>query len=177
MLDIITQSLNELKWNKTWTPYGRKSLNSATEGEVEPERRCFITGLIRDWSIREHNNYTASLRLSKPSKLIKHQMLMALAAMYIKEYDPSFAYTSIQFSKCVKTPKHRDRNNVGKSVIVAFGDYTGGGLIIYDEDGGEHTHDIYHKPLVFNANQYYHRTEDFVGTRYTITWFSVKDFN
>tara|TARA_R110000737_G_scaffold23882_1_gene42583 strand:+ start:40 stop:573 length:534 start_codon:yes stop_codon:yes gene_type:complete len=177
MIDIITQSLNDLRWNKSWNRYGRKKLDLADGGEDEPDRYYFITGLIRDWSRCAYNNYTPSLKISKASYLEKHHMLMGLAAMLIKEYDPAFTYTSIQFSKCVKTPKHRDRNNIGNSVIVGFGDYTGGSLIIYDEQGNEHAHDIYHKPLVFNANQEYHRTQDFKGTRFTITWFTIKDFN
>jgi len=178
MLDVITQALMDLKWNRTFNSrYGRTNINIANEGKNEPDRYCFITGLIRDWSRRQYNNYTASLRISKASKIQKHQLLMQLALMYIKEYDPNFKYTSIQFAKCMKTPKHKDKNNVGDSVIVAFGDYTGGGLIMYDEEGNEHIHDIYHKPLVFNANENYHRTEDFVGTRFTITFFQIKDFN
>ena len=175
MLDVITQALMNLKWNKNFDR--RPRINITNEGGGKPNRHCFITGLIRDWSKRSHNNYTASLRISKASKIQKHHKLMQLASMYIKEYDPNFKYTSIQFAKCMHTPKHKDKNNVGDSVIVAFGDYTGGGLIMYDEEGNEHIHDIYHKPLVFNANENYHRTEDFVGTRFTITFFKIKDFN
>ena len=175
MLDVITQALMNLKWNKNFDR--RPRINITNEGGGKPNRHCFITGLIRDWSKRSHNNYTASLRISKASKIQKHHKLMQLASMYIKEYDPNFKYTSIQFAKCMHTPKHKDKNNVGDSVIVAFGDYTGGGLIMYDEEGNEHIHDIYHKPLVFNANENYHRTEDFVGTRFTITFFQIKDFN
>jgi len=175
MLDVITQALIDLKWNKNFDR--RPRINITNEGGGKPNRHCFITGLIRDWSKRSHNNYTASLRISKASKIQKHHKLMQLASMYIKEYDPNFKYTSIQFAKCMHTPKHKDKNNVGDSVIVAFGDYTGGGLIMYDEEGNEYIHDIYHKPLVFNANENYHRTEDFVGTRFTITFFTIKDFN
>ena len=175
MLDVITQALMNLKWNKNFDR--RPRINITNEGGGKPNRHCFITGLIRDWSKRSHNNYTASLRISKASKIQKHHKLMQLASMYIKEYDPNFKYTSIQFAKCMHTPKHKDKNNVGDSVIVAFGDYTGGGLIMYDEEGNEHIHNIYHKPLVFNANENYHRTEDFVGTRFTITFFKIKDFN
>ena len=175
MLDVITQALIDLKWNKNFDR--RPRINITNEGGGKPNRHCFITGLIRDWSKRSHNNYTASLRISKASKIQKHHKLMQLASMYIKEYDPNFKYTSIQFAKCMHTPKHKDKNNVGDSVIVAFGDYTGGGLIMYDEEGNEHIHDIYHKPLVFNANENYHRTEDFIGTRFTITFFKIKDFN
>ena len=178
ILDEITTELNNLKWSKSNNKkYGRQSLNvSRTDDEEEPDRFYFIGGLIRDWSRREHNNYEASLRISKASKLPKHQRVIELATKYIELLDPNFTYTSIQFSKCMLTPKHVDKNNVGLSTIVGLGDYTDGSLIIYDEEGNEHTHDIFHKPLVFNANQQYHRTQDFTGTRFTITFYNVKDF-
>ena len=179
ILNELTTELNNLRWSKSNNKkYGRQSLNVSRtdEGEEEPDRYYFIGGLIRDWSRREYNNFTPSLRISKASKLKKHQRIIELATKYIELLDPNFTYTSIQFSKCMLTPKHVDKNNVGLSTIVGIGDYTDGSLIIYDEEGNEHTHDIYHKPLVFNANQQYHRTQDFTGTRYTITWYCVKDF-
>ena len=178
ILDEITTELNNLKWSKSNNKkYGRQSLNvSRTDDEEEPDRFYFIGGLIRDWSRREHNNYEASLRISKASKLPKHQRVIELATKYIELLDPNFTYTSIQFSKCMLTPKHVDKNNTGLSTIVGLGSYEGGSLIIYDKEGNEHTHDIFHKPLVFNANQQYHRTQDFTGTRYTITFYNVKDF-
>ena len=46
MIDIITQSLNDLRWNKSWNRYGRKKLDLADGGEDEPDRYYFITGLI-----------------------------------------------------------------------------------------------------------------------------------
>ena len=178
ILNELTTELNNLRWSKSSNKkYGRQSLNvSRTDDEEEPDRFYFICGLIRDWSRREYNNYEASLRISKASKLKKHQRIIELATKYIELLDPNFTYTSIQFSKCMLTPKHVDKNNVGLSTIVGIGDYTDGSLIIYDEEGNEHTHDIYHKPLVFNANQQYHRTQDFTGTRFTITFYNVKDF-
>ena len=178
ILDEITTELNNLKWSKTKNKkYGRQSLNvSRTDDEEEPDRYYFITGLVRDWSARVHNNFTPSLRISKASKLQKHQRVIELATKYIELLDPNFTYTSIQFSKCMLTPRHVDKNNVGLSTIVGLGSYEGGSLIIYDEEGNEHTHNIFHKPLVFNANQQYHRTQDFTGTRFTITFYNVKDF-
>ena len=179
MIDTLNELTNELihlKWSKARNKkYGRKLL-SVADGEEEPDRFYFICGLVRDWSMRPHNNYKQSLVVSKPTHNKKHKKAIELATKYIELLDPNFTYTSIQFSKCMLTPRHVDKNNVGLSTIVGLGSYEGGSLIIYDEEGNEHTHDIFHKPLVFNANQQYHRTQDFTGTRFTITFYNVKDF-
>ena len=179
MIDTLNELTNELihlKWSKARNKkYGRKLL-SVADGEEEPDRFYFITGLVRDWSMRPHNNYKQSLVVSKPTHNKKHKRAIELATKYMTLYNPLFQYTSIQFSRCMQTPRHVDKNNVGDSIIVGIGDYTDGSLIIYDEEGNEHTHDIYHKPLVFNANQQYHRTGEFSGDRITITWYTVKDF-
>lgn len=176
VLDELTLELNKLYWDKNCHPYKRrKTLDIAKEGEDEPERYYFIIGKIRDWSRREHNNYTASIRISKASKQKKHNKITELATKFIKEYDPDFKYTSIQFSKCMRTPIHRDRNNVGESVIVGLGDYKGGTLDIYDGDIMSSI-DVHHKPYKFNGSTTYHKTGDFEGMRYTITFFNIKPF-
>ena len=176
VLDELTLELNKLYWDKNCHRYKRrKTLDIAKEGEDEPERYYFIIGKIRDWSRREHNNYTASIRISKASKQKKHNKITELATKFIKEYDPDFKYTSIQFSRCMRTPIHRDRNNVGESVIVGLGDYKGGTLDIYDGDIMSSI-DVHHKPYKFNGSTTYHKTGDFEGMRYTITFFNIKPF-
>jgi len=176
VLDELTLELNKLYWDKNCHPYKRrKTLDIAKEGEDEPERYYFIIGKIRDWSRREHNNYTASIRISKASKQKKHNKITELATKFIKEYDPDFKYTSIQFSKCMRTPIHRDRNNVGESVIVGLGNYKGGTLDVYDGDIMSSIN-VHHKPYKFNGSTTYHKTGDFEGMRYTITFFNIKPF-
>lgn len=177
VLDELTLELNKLYWDKNHfaTSKRRKILDIAKEGEDEPQRYYFIIGKIRDWSKRKHNNYTASIRTSKSSKMKKHNKITELATKFIKEYNPDFKYTSIQFSKCMRTPIHRDRNNVGESVIVGLGDYTGGTLDIYDGDIMSSIN-VHHKPYKFNGSTTYHKTGDFEGMRYTITFFNIKPF-
>jgi len=123
ILNELTTELNNLRWSKSNNKkYGRKSLNVArTDGEEEPDRFYFITGLVRAWSMRAYNNYTQSLVISKATGLKKHQRVIELATNYMALYNPSFQYTSIQFSKCMLTPRHVDKNNVGDSIILGCG--------------------------------------------------------
>ena len=125
--------------------------------------------------MRAHNNYTQSLVVSKATGMKKHQRATELAEKYISLLDPSFTYTSIQFSRCMLTPRHVDRNNLEDSIIVGIGEYEGGSLDIYDGDEVIPI-DIHYKPYRFNANTTYHKTGNFTKDRMTITFFSVRDF-
>jgi hypothetical protein len=84
--------------------------------------------------------------------------------------DPSFQYTSIQVNKNFQCAPHLDKNNVGDSVILACGLFTGGELNI----DGEKI-DIKAKPLRFNGSKFIHWTMPFEGERYSIVWFSIKN--
>jgi hypothetical protein len=103
-------------------------LSVADTPDNEPDRFYFISGLVGDWSTRAHNNYTQSLVVSsiKGSRYEKkHHRAKELAEKYICLLDPSFTYTSIQFSRCMCAPKRIDGNNLGDSIIVSIGDYEG----------------------------------------------------
>ena len=176
MNDILKELETELV-NLRWSvsrKNGRKCLDIADK-EEQPKRYFFIAGLIRDYIPKTSNNHTQSLVISSATNIPKHQRAIELATKYMDLYDPSFPYTSIQFSRCMKTPRHVDKFNVGLSVIVGVGDYTGGSLDIYDGEEVEEV-DIHRTPYNFNAGNTYHSTGDFSGDRITITFFSVKDF-
>ena len=176
ILNELTYELVNLKWNRMSNKkYGRKSLNVAETPDDEPDRFYWIAGLVRDWSMRAHNGYKQSLVISKPTSIPKHQRAIELANKYIDLYDPSFSYTSIQFSRCMLTPKHTDKNNVGNSIIVGVSDYTGGALNIHHGEEIEEV-DIYRKPYMFDAGNTYHSTGNFSNDRITITYYTVKDF-
>ena len=176
ILNELTYELVNLKWNRSANKkYGRKSLNVATIPDDEPDRYYFVAGLVRDWSRRQYNNYEASLVISKATGMKKHEKIIELATKYMELYNPSFPYTSIQFSRCLCTPPHVDKNNTGLSTIVGVGSYEGGALNIHREAEIEEV-DIWRKPYVFDAGNTLHSTGGFSGIRFTITFFSVKDF-
>jgi hypothetical protein len=62
---------------------------------------------------------------------------------------------------------HRDKKNDGMSCVVAFGDFTGGELVVEDI-----TYDIRHKPFKFFASTTPHSVNPITsGTRYSIVFF------
>jgi hypothetical protein len=63
--------------------------------------------------------------------------------------------------------KHIDKNNIGPSCVVAFGDYTGGELVVENLP-----HNIRHRPFIFNASCTPHSVSPVLsGTRFSIVFF------
>jgi len=89
--------------------------------------------------------------------------------------DPDFKYNTITLNKNVKARLHKDGSNVGISMIVAIGDFTGGGLYVENLETGEmELHDIKYNPVYFNGYLSQHETEEFTGERYSIIYYNTK---
>ena len=81
-------------------------------------------------------------------------------------------YQSITLNHGVRAKKHVDGQNNGRSVIIGIGDYTGGAVNVFKEDGSNRKPvDVKDKPLMFNGAIYPHSTTPFKGERYTIIFF------
>lgn len=78
----------------------------------------------------------------------------------------SFQYTTIQINKNIQSPPHVDKNNVGDSYIIAFGNYEGGDLIIEGVP-----YNIKNRFFRFDGTKA-HWTAPFEGTRYSIIYFT-----
>ena len=71
--------------------------------------------------------------------------------------------------------KHIDGRNVGDSYIIALGDYSGGELIVYDENDKPTYIDINHKFYKFNGSKYYHEVADFIGDRISLVFYILSE--
>ena len=96
-----------------------------------------------------------------------YEKLKMLATKLNKDHK----YTSITVNKNFKTFPHYDNNNVGMSMIISIGNFTGGRLILNNKSGDEFI-DIHNKPYFFNGSEQLHSTEEFQGTRYSIIYFT-----
>lgn len=84
-------------------------------------------------------------------------------------------YSTITLNHGVKAKKHKDTFNVGRSIIVGIGDYTGGRVKVWDKDDKNPIEaDIHDKPLMFNGAKLFHQTTPFKGERYTIIYYNQK---
>lgn len=77
-------------------------------------------------------------------------------------------FTSVQLNKNVVCLPHKDKNNEGDSVIISFGDYSGGCLVyngkVYDTL----------RPLIFDGRKEHYNTEITNGTKYSLVFFNIK---
>ena len=81
-----------------------------------------------------------------------------------------FEFSSIQMNKNLVCPIHTDRNNVGKSLLVSFGNYEGNNIVV---DGQEYNTNC--RPLIFNGAELQHEnTPQISGTKYSLIFFDSK---
>jgi len=80
---------------------------------------------------------------------------------------PEINYTTMMLNVNYEAAPHRDKNNIGASCVVAFGDFEGGKIKISDTE-----YDIRYRPLVFEAANNTHSVNSISsGTRYSIVFF------
>jgi len=92
-----------------------------------------------------------------------HHLLMKFAAKNI-----NIPFTSIQVNQNMTCAAHKDKGNLGISAIVAFGDYSGGDLVV----DGVH-HDIKNKVLLFDGSKEEHYTAPFSGERFSLVFHTI----
>jgi hypothetical protein len=84
---------------------------------------------------------------------------------------PDFTFTSIQVNDSYMCEAHFDKHNAGNSYIVAFGQYTGGELVL--KENPDKAYDIRHRPLLFDGSKIEHYTKEFVGRRWSIVFHTL----
>ncbi len=96
----------------------------------------FIKGLSRRGelygnkvlSLGVARNFSQGLMVSAAS--LMYPELTKVLARFVRQYYPTFQFTSIFINKNFPGHLHTDRHNFGKSLMFACGDYTGGELLI-----------------------------------------------
>jgi hypothetical protein len=79
-----------------------------------------------------------------------------------------FPFNAVHVNECVVCPKHRDSKNVGVSLVVSFGDYTGCKLMV---EGVEYDTDC--RPVIFNGAELEHwNTKDLQGKKYSLVFYN-----
>lgn len=96
----------------------------------------------------------------------KFPELLSSIQELMKHYHPDFDYTTIQVNKNVQSKGHVDQNNVGPSIIIALGDFTGGELVIEGKPSN-----IKNRFKKFDG-RLGHWVAPFKGTRYSLVFFT-----
>lgn len=75
-------------------------------------------------------------------------------------------FTQCQINKNLQCPKHKDRANTKKSVLISLGDYTGGKIVI---EGIEY--DALNRPTIFDGKNMEHYNTPHLGIKYSLIFF------
>lgn len=162
---LVLNMLRELKWPKT------ERSNVLREGQTKYEG--FVLGIVTSWAGKGSRSGYCKI-LSLKSREPKYKKLLREAKKLMRLKNPKFKFTSIQFNKNHRAARHTDARNTGVSYIVGLGDYTGGELLIFDENENNPVkHDIKNKFNTFNGSIYAHETAPFKGERYTLVFYST----
>jgi hypothetical protein len=89
---------------------------------------------------------------------------------YCKKNNIDFRWNALTINKNFTCKIHKDSFfNKGKSLVFTLGDFTGGRLILYDDEKQEIERiDVKNQPYIWDAYDVYHSTEEFIGTRYCV---------
>ena len=98
-----------------------------------------------------------------------YKLLLDFADKYV-----DIPFNAITVNENYAAAPHYDRNNVGESFLVAFGDYQGGGLKIHEGEK-EGVWDVRHTPIVHDFSRALHSVEPFTGNRYSLVFYLYED--
>jgi len=162
----VLRLLEETNFPKQGRANIRRQANTAPEG--------FVLGKIinRGYTVQTYG--VPKIDDSKTTQNVKYNDLHTAAKALMRSHNPNFHFSSIQVNKNNRTAKHIDGRNVGMSYMIGLGDYTGGDLLIYDEDGkNPKAYPTKNRWINFNGSIYPHETRPFRGTRYTLVYYDV----
>lgn len=142
------ETLEDMLINYDWKPNKQQCTTNMRKGQYS-----INVGMTCHWA-----------KEGKPM-LPTRAMIANNAEIYneCKKLFPDLMFDCIMINKNFECPPHKDKNNEGDSVIIGFGDYSGGELCIENE-----VHDIYWTPLMFNGSQKLHWVLPWEGDRYSI---------
>jgi hypothetical protein len=141
--------------NKIIFPYKTNDNNNGRLGF--PRYRGAVFGIAK-------RRFSNKIDLSQMSK--KYPEIYEEIMRIGKEICP-FEFETIQLNHNLTCPKHKDKNNISPSVLVSFGDYTGGYIVVEGE-----IYDAKNTPIIFNGALLEHwNTPDLEGNKYSLVYF------
>ena len=94
--------------------------------------------------------------------------LCKLLVAFATKFAPGFQFTSVQVNRSFQCLLHVDKRNLGESLIICVGDFTGGEVYVHNQGklGAQC------KFVQFNGNVP-HCTVPFTGGRYCIVFYCI----
>jgi hypothetical protein len=145
----ILKTTKIMKRNKNSTRWGQIGARFCTFGKTKGR----YDGILRDTSYTDRKKPKLSNEINKIGAILKE--------IY------GFNYNAVHLNNNVTCPPHYDGKNVGDSILISFGDYTGGNIVIEGK-----IYDAYLTPIMFNGSQLEHwNTDDLQGNKYSLVFF------
>lgn len=159
ILSEIYDALEEITLPSTHRIMGKgyHSARTGTINQKDARQTCF--GKVY---------FQGKIQESSYSK--KYPYMMRLFKEFIKSHYPSFKFTSVYVNRNTVCKEHLDSKNVGESLLVGFGKYTGGQTTLYIDSKPISFH-IKTNSIIFNGSEILHKSEPFKGTRYSLVFF------
>ena len=95
-----------------------------------------------------------------------YKLLLDFGAKYV-----DISWNAITVNQNYKAAPHRDKQNIGDSYLVAFGDYQGGELEFHEGEK-QGLHNINCRPILHNFSKDLHSVKDFTGTRISLVYYN-----
>ena len=129
-----------------------------------PEHRSATFGIVKLRVIKAGDDRIQMSAISKKHPLI-HDEIFRLGKLICP-----FDFISVHLNHNTECPPHFDSENAGKSVLLSFGDYEGGKIIV---EGVEYN--ARYQPLMFNGtNNLHYNTPIESGNKYSLVFFNTK---
>ena len=87
-------------------------------------------------------------------------------------YFKDFNWTQVQMNKNYLCPPHKDASNIGESILLTLGDYTGGETIVELNEKEKEIYNSHNNLVKFDGSKYKHWTTPFKGLRYALVFFN-----
>ena len=97
----------------------------------------------------------------------KHPHIWEIIQQIGNQLPNDFEYNSVFLNHNVVCNPHKDKNNVGKSILLSFGEYSGCNIVIENVE-----YDANRQPVLFNGALLEHyNTNDLIGNKYSLVFF------
>ena len=163
--DILNDIFDELENINIPTTYKTTTSNGA--------HHAIKTGATTQKDARQTLFGIYNGKKSKSNEL--HPHMMKLFKKFRDSHQPDFKFKNVYVNRNVVSKKHLDSGNVGMTLLVGFGEYTGGRTILHiKKQNGEYTPKKFHiktNSLTFNGSEIPHESENFKGIRYSLVFF------
>lgn len=94
-----------------------------------------------------------------------HKLLWDFGEQYV-----DISFNAVTVNQNYRANPHYDKNNIGDSFLVAFGDYTGGALRIHHGDLSG-AHNVQYRPMKTDFSKVLHSVEEWDGERFSLVYY------